>query len=428
METKASFVLIGAFTLAGILAGFGFLLWLAKVEVDRQYAYYDVLFDSVSGLSDAGDVRYNGLPVGQVVALNLDPDDPSKVRVRLEVGADTPVKTDTIATLQSQGVTGVSFVSLSGGSPEAERAEQGSVIRSESSALQSVLEGAPVLLQKAVLLLEDINSVVNEKNRTAISQILENLASATGRMDRALENFETLSGDLGLASREIAGFVGRLDELAETTETALLAATDTLQTAKSSLENADTMIASAKTTLGTMDETFISVRTLVDGDLGDLVRQGTATAEQVGDVLTRVEPTLTTTLDTATTALGTAEQTFAAANKVISEDLDGILTDTRKAVTVFTTTIEDATGDITLISQEVLKASRSASSFANTLEVILAQNRRQVSDFLRVGLPEFLRLMEEARLLVSIMERFVDRAQRDPARFILGTQGSEFKR
>lgn len=428
METKASFILIGAFTLAGILAGFGFLLWLAKVEVDRQYAYYDVLFDSVSGLSEAGDVRYNGLPVGQVVALNLDPDDPSKVRVRLEVGADTPVKTDTIATLQSQGVTGVSFVSLSGGSPEAERAEQGTVIRSESSALQSVLEGAPVLLQKAVLLLEDINSVVNEENRTAISQILENLASATGRMDRALENFETLSGDLGLASREIAGFVGRLDGLAETTETALLAATDTLQTAKSSLENAETMIASAKTTLGTMDETFISVRTLVDGDLGDLVRQGTETAEQVGAVLTRVEPVLTTTLDAATTALGTAEQTFAAANKVINEDLDGILTDTRKAVTAFTTTIEGATGDITLISQEVLKASRSASSFANTLEVILAQNRRQVSDFLRVGLPEFLRLMEEARLLVSNMERFVDRAQRDPARFILGTQGSEFKR
>ena len=86
METKANYILIGAFTLIGILIGFGFVLWLAKVEVDRQYAYYDILFDNVSGLSEAGDVRYNGLPVGQVVELRLAPQDPSKVLVRIEVG------------------------------------------------------------------------------------------------------------------------------------------------------------------------------------------------------------------------------------------------------------------------------------------------------------------------------------------------------
>ena len=50
METRANFILIGAFTLFGILGSLGFFLWLAKVEVDRQYAYYDVLFTDVSGL------------------------------------------------------------------------------------------------------------------------------------------------------------------------------------------------------------------------------------------------------------------------------------------------------------------------------------------------------------------------------------------
>jgi phospholipid/cholesterol/gamma-HCH transport system substrate-binding protein len=109
METRANFVLIGAFTLFGILGSLGFFLWLAKVEVDRQYAYYDILFTDVSGLGDAGDVRYNGLPVGQVVRLSLDRDDPGKVRVRIEIDAATPVKTDTIATLELQGVTGVSY-------------------------------------------------------------------------------------------------------------------------------------------------------------------------------------------------------------------------------------------------------------------------------------------------------------------------------
>ena len=116
METRANYILIGAFTLAGILGAFGFFLWLAKFEVSRQYAYYDVLFDNVSGLSAAGGVSFNGLPVGQVISLQLDDDDPSKVRVKLEVDADIPVTEDTIAQLQSLGVTGVSYVELTGGS------------------------------------------------------------------------------------------------------------------------------------------------------------------------------------------------------------------------------------------------------------------------------------------------------------------------
>ncbi len=121
MEIRANFLLIGAFTLFGILGSLGFFLWLAKVEVDRQYAYYDILFEDVSGLGEAGSVRYNGLPVGQVVWLSLDRADPSKVRVRIEIDAGAPVKTDTVVTLELQGVTGVSYVSLAGGSPGAGR-------------------------------------------------------------------------------------------------------------------------------------------------------------------------------------------------------------------------------------------------------------------------------------------------------------------
>src|SRR6056297_507720 len=105
METRANYVLIGAFTVLLSLGLLGMLLWFAKVEVDRQYAYYDVLFEDVSGLSEAASVRFNGLRVGSVVRLRLDPDDPSEVRVTLEVAAETPVRTDTVAVLQLQGAT-----------------------------------------------------------------------------------------------------------------------------------------------------------------------------------------------------------------------------------------------------------------------------------------------------------------------------------
>ena len=216
METKANYVLIGLFTLAGILGALGLLLWLAKVEVDRQYAYYDILFDDVSGLGSASDVRYNGLPVGQVVDLNLDEVDSSKVRVRIEIAADTPVNTETVAQLQSQGVTGVSFVGLSGGSETSAALPSGSEIPSERTALQTVFEGAPVVLDRAVVLLENINEVFDPQNRAAVSEMLANLSSASARIDTVLSDFENLSGDLGSAAREIAAFTDRLDSLAKT--------------------------------------------------------------------------------------------------------------------------------------------------------------------------------------------------------------------
>ena len=85
METRANYVLIGACALLAIVLGLGFFVWLAKVQIDRQYAYYDILFDNVSGLSRAADVRFSGLSVGQVVSLELDEKGSGRVRVRIEV-------------------------------------------------------------------------------------------------------------------------------------------------------------------------------------------------------------------------------------------------------------------------------------------------------------------------------------------------------
>ncbi len=106
METKARFVLVGAFTLAAMAALLAFLLWLAQVQINRSYAQYDIVFDTVSGLGQDSVVRYNGVDVGKVLDIALDAQNPALVRVRIEINAATPVRKDTVATLSSQGVTG----------------------------------------------------------------------------------------------------------------------------------------------------------------------------------------------------------------------------------------------------------------------------------------------------------------------------------
>ncbi len=437
METRANYILIGAFTLAGILGAFGFFLWLAKFEVTRQYAYYDVLFDNVSGLTAAGGVSYNGLPAGQVVSLRLDEEDPSKIRVRLEVDAEIPVTTETIAQLQSLGVTGVSYVELSGGSPDAERLPQNSVIKSKRSAIQSIFDGAPKVLDEAVELLENLNKVVDDGNRKAVSDILDNLASASGRLDKTLSDFESLSGDLGSAAREISAFTQRLDQVADTAETTLSTGTETLnsikdatQTAKSTLETAQTTIANVDKVIEEDIRPFISRGTELADHLIVLSEEGSYTLGTVTETFTNANETLasiSSAMESANAALASAERAFDSANRVMDEDVSAVVADIRNAADQVATTVSKVTDSINSISENVLSASESASDLIGTVDNIVQDNRRQVSDFLRVGLPQFVRFIEESQRLVISLDRLVDRVERDPARFLLGTQASEFR-
>ena len=97
METRANHVLIGAFTLAIILAAVLFALWAAKYTTEKSYGEYDVVFqEAVTGLSVGSQVLYSGISVGAVRTLSLMKDDPRKVVARIRLNADTPVKTDTV--------------------------------------------------------------------------------------------------------------------------------------------------------------------------------------------------------------------------------------------------------------------------------------------------------------------------------------------
>lgn len=428
METKANYLLIGLFTITGLLCSMVFLLWLAKVQVDQQYSYYFIHFDNVTGLSNAGDVRYNGFPVGRVVELELDPDDPSKVRARIELDEQTPIRTDTIATLQSQGVTGVSFVALSGGSSDAPLLPENGTIEAQPSPLQSVLEGAPVLLQRAVDLLEDINEVVSDDNRAAVSLILENLSSASGRLDKTLQDFETVSSDLSISAKTIAGFTTRLETLADSAGVTLDTATETLNEGRAMIAQSTSTLETANETLLAMDSTFSSATDLIDGDLAAFIAQGTATAQTVENTLSTLEAPAKAAFESAETALSEAEQTFASANQVFAEDIDGMIADIRNAVSTFETALVSASENFDAVSQEVLVASQSAANFTGVLESVAVANRMQMSRFLQYGLPEFLKLTEDAGQLVRNLQRFIDRIDRDPARYFLGTQGSEFSR
>lgn len=197
METRARYILVGAFTLLSLVAAMGFLLWLARVQVNRTFQQYDILFDTVAGLSETSVVSYNGVDVGNVLAIALDRDDPTLVRVRIEIYATTPVRQDTVATLASQGVTGVSFVALEGGSPDSARLNvvppaQVPLIASKPSVVQELATAAPDLLNEAIALMEDVRKFTTPENGAAVAAILQNVEDVTERVDGITTRAETI--------------------------------------------------------------------------------------------------------------------------------------------------------------------------------------------------------------------------------------------
>src|ERR1700749_1889210 len=116
METKANYVAVGAFVLACVIGLVVSVLWIAGAQYSQEYAYYQTYFQGpVTGLGKGTVTRYNGIDVGRIADLEFDPTDPQKVVVTLEVRPGLNIREDSEASIESQGLTGGSYVELSGG-------------------------------------------------------------------------------------------------------------------------------------------------------------------------------------------------------------------------------------------------------------------------------------------------------------------------
>ncbi|WP_394177120.1 MlaD family protein [Yoonia maritima] len=296
METRANYILIGVFALFGILGTLGFFVWLAKVEVDRQYAHYDILFESVSGLDRAADVQFNGLSVGRVISLDLYPDDPSKVIVRIEIASETPIKTDTKAQMQSQGLTGVAFVSLAGGSPQAAllrdtAGTEVSIIEAERSMVQTLTAEAPDLIAEAVNLMRQLEVLTNEKNQAHFANILENIEETT----------------------EL------LPPLASQTETTMAAAAQTLERIDTAMVDLEDAIDAIETTFQSANEAFERANSILDDDAAPAIADMRSAAAQfeeamrgIAEDIPDISAELTAALDTASAAVDQINETVSA--------------------------------------------------------------------------------------------------------------------
>lgn len=196
MEIRARYTVVGLFTLAVIAVGFAFVYWLNTVAGIGQRAVYRIRYDApVSGLLKGSAVLFNGIRVGEVTALTLDPAAPSDVKVDIAVERRTPVRADTKIGIDFQGLAGAPVVSLAGGTP--------------SLPLLGLLNGEPPLLMAE----KNAGIGMTQAARDALRHIDAVVTDNAGPLRNLIANIDKFSTALGRNSDRVDGIVAGLERL-----------------------------------------------------------------------------------------------------------------------------------------------------------------------------------------------------------------------
>lgn len=242
METRASYLLVGSFVLALMAAAVIFVLWLTGTTAEKTGRYHLKFSGSVTGLQVGSQVRYRGIPVGEVVAIDIITDEtderaPVTIEVTIEVRHDTPIRESTRASLEVQGITGVSFVQLTGESEPSPRLppsthRQKAYIPTKPSQIERIFQSFPELLAELTVLASQGRKLLNDENIDKIS--------------RSLDHFEAITEQIARGSSDLGALIQEGRKTLETAQPAI----DNIGAAAAEIKTAATSIGAAADNLG----------------------------------------------------------------------------------------------------------------------------------------------------------------------------------
>jgi phospholipid/cholesterol/gamma-HCH transport system substrate-binding protein len=239
MERRANYVLIGLFTLAVIAGVFGFVFWIHYAQDKKQGVAYRIIFDgSVSGLRVGSSVLFNGIRVGEVTALRLNPDSPSQVSALVLVNKATPIRSDTYVGLEFTGLTGIASVSLKGVSATTQLLERE---EGEPPTLKADITASQDMMAAARDVLAKVDSVITT-NSEALHRTVANLESFTDTLKKNNDSIDEIMKNTrettATAKDAATGAKELMDNLDKRTAEITANANSLLKTAKTQVESA----------------------------------------------------------------------------------------------------------------------------------------------------------------------------------------------
>ena len=219
MERHASYALVGIISTALLIAALVFAVWLGGTRFGASDDPYRIIFHGPArGLSVGAEVQFNGIKVGQIERIRLDENDPNRVVTDVIVARGTPVRIDSQASTELQGISGVSIVQISAGTPSKPllrkvRREKRPIIESKPNALSSLLQGGGQMIEDASEALQRVNSLLSDRNIGTFGEMVQDLrlttkelaanramfahaASTLAKLDRAADDIQGASASV----------------------------------------------------------------------------------------------------------------------------------------------------------------------------------------------------------------------------------------
>jgi phospholipid/cholesterol/gamma-HCH transport system substrate-binding protein len=234
MEKNANYALVGLSSLILFIGLVIFVVWLARVSFSQEYDLYDIVFDGpVRGLNQGGEVHFNGIKVGEVTKIALDRTNPSRVIARARVTSDVPIRIDSYATLEPQGITGVNYVQITAGTPskpllkvvEKARCEARGlnpcipILKSQRSALSDLLEGGGTVLTRTIEALDRVNRVLSDQNIKTFGAAISDAQAVTAEFRErkaVIADAQKLIQDLDTATQHADSILQSTQKIVDT--------------------------------------------------------------------------------------------------------------------------------------------------------------------------------------------------------------------
>jgi phospholipid/cholesterol/gamma-HCH transport system substrate-binding protein len=218
LETKANYVLVGIFTMAVLLASFGFVYWIARGTNGAETATLEIRIPgSVTGLTVGSLVLFNGIKYGDVRKLAIDPANPSTVVVTAEVDKSAPITPQTKATLGFQGLTGQAYIELQGGDPNGENILEAALaaggtakIDAGPGAVNNLIDKAQQISVRAENILSKLDEFIS-LNQAPLTQTVANAQKFSDSLAKNSENIDKFLVTVGELSKTLGAVSGKLD-------------------------------------------------------------------------------------------------------------------------------------------------------------------------------------------------------------------------
>ena len=460
METKANYAIVGFFTLLVILAAFGFVYWMSAYGREGQMERVIVRIPgSANGLTVGSPVRFNGIPVGTVRQLDFDREDPAYSMALAEIRADAPVYPTTKAVLEIQGLTGSSYIELSGGKTSdepiletARKNGQIAIIKAQQSGVTNLLATASEIMKKTDATLATLKNFA-DSNVRPLSQTINNVESFSKALKDNSDGIDQFLKSVSGLSTTITKLSSRLDSTLASVDS-LVKAVDPKKI-DNILANADKISGDiAKATTG-LDETIASFKATSESyrKLGDqasttlatISTKAETTLDRVDKLVAAVdEKDIRESLSDIRLAVADAK-TAISSFKDLSLDVDKRRPDIDKAIANFSemsTKLNKASnrvdgllakvdsflgsGDSSSLFSDARETLKSFKAVADTLNSKIGPIADNLSRFSGTGLKDVEALVQDTRRTVQSLDSAISKFDSDPQRLLFG--GEDVKR